>query len=87
MTPAEVVVDVFGGIVPVARILGVNRSTVWRWVQPFPAGNGTGVVPARYQQPLLKAAEVYGKTLTFAHLLVGEPGVIRHSADRKPARV
>lgn len=77
MTPAECVIDAFGGFRAAARAAGVAGSTVLRWNLPV-ARNGTGGrVPPAHWKPLLEAAKAHGKHLTEEHLRVGRPGFER----------
>jgi hypothetical protein len=87
MTPAEVVIDVFGGVRSVARVVDLAPSTVTRW-------RATGTVPSLYVHALLVAAGKAGKRLTLVELAVGRPGIGRrivtfgpHKASPKPAAV
>lgn len=72
MTPAECVIDVFGGIRSVARATGVAPSTVLRWGE-----RPTGEIPREYLQQLLDAAAKRGKRLTLEELVFGRPAIAR----------
>lgn len=72
MTPAEVVIDVFGGIRSTARQLKIEPSTVMRW------GNRSGGrIPDEHKAPLLAAAAKLGKRLTLEELVWGRSGITR----------
>ena len=71
MTPAETVIDLFGGISATARVLGVDPSSVARWKHYQGNDGKVGRVPQRYFEPLLKAALAEGKHLTPDHLIFG----------------
>lgn len=75
MTPAQVVIDVFGGVRPTARVALVNPSTVCRWLQPKARGGTGGMVPSEYMERLLDAAKAMNKHLTADHLVRGKPGI------------
>ena len=71
MTPAETVIDLFGGVSATARVLGVDVTSVARW-RHYQGNDGkVGRVPQRYFEPLLKAAAAEGKHLTPDHLIFG----------------
>jgi hypothetical protein len=76
MTPQQVVIDVFGGIRAVARVVGVAPSTVLRWGLPRKRTGNGGLIPAMYHDTLLLAAREMGKYLTADHLKVGKPGIV-----------
>lgn len=82
MTPAEVVIDTFGGVRATARVANVNASTVCRWLQARQRGGTGGMVPAEYMQTLLAAADRMGKLLTAEHLVRGKPGIHRRVIRR-----
>lgn len=77
MTPAEVVIDVFGGIRATARVLDVEPSTVCRWTWERRRGGTGGLVPQRYFEVLMIAATTRNKLLTLEHLHKGKPGITR----------
>lgn len=76
MTPQQVVIDVFGGIRAVARVVDVAPSTVLRWGLPRKRTGNGGLVPAEYHEALLLAAHERGKFLTPDHLKIGKPGIV-----------
>jgi hypothetical protein len=75
MTPQQVVIDVFGGIRAVARVVDVAPSTVLRWGIPRKRSGNGGLIPSMYHQALLSAALEQGKRLTEEHLRIGKPGI------------
>lgn len=83
MTPAEVVIDVFGGIRPAARAAGVEASTVLRWQR-------RGGVPDEYKRDLLDAAKRRRLLLSLEELTWGRPKVGRRvvsfDLDIEPVR-
>ncbi len=81
MTPAEVVIDTFGGIRATARIVDTAPSTVCRWLQPKKRGGTGGLVPQGYFAILMQTAKDQKRTLTLEHLVHGKPG-IQTSAKR-----
>lgn len=82
MTPAEVVIDVFGGVRATARVVNVNASTVCRWLQPRTRGGTGGIVPETHHATLLEAAQATGKLLSQQALTIGRPTVIRRVIHR-----
>lgn len=55
MNPAASVIQKFGGVRPLARLLNVSPSTVCRWQKPKPGGTG-GMIQAQYHGTLLGLA-------------------------------
>lgn len=82
MTPAEVVIDVFGGVRATARVAAVNASTVCRWLKPRRAGGTGGRIPPEHIDILVEAATKIGKLLTPDHLQRGKPGIERRVIRR-----
>jgi hypothetical protein len=82
MTPAEVVIDCFGGIRATARVVNVNASTVCRWMQARSRGGTGGMVPPEYGEVLLDTAIRMRKLLTAEHLIRGKPGIERRVIRR-----
>lgn len=74
MSPAEVVIDVFGGIRAAARVLDIEPSTVWRWRWETRCA---GRIPNEHLRPLLDAAQKLGKRLTLEELVWGRPAISR----------
>jgi hypothetical protein len=70
MKPADLVIARFGGVRPLARLLGLDHSSICRWTQKAPRGGG-GLIPSRYHQPLLKLAEEKGVALSADDLIRG----------------
>jgi len=71
---AEIVIERFGGVRPLARRIGRHPSSVARW--PLPSGKETrgldGRVPGNLQEKLLEAARADGIKLTAEELVSGE---------------
>jgi len=65
LTPAEVVIELFG-IRPLARELEVDPTTVVRW-----RNNDDGLIPSTYHRQLLELADRNGETLTAEDLIHG----------------
>lgn len=82
MTPAEVVIDVFGGVRATARVAQVNPSTVCRWLKRREDGGTGGMVPSEHMEQLLAAAQAMRKVLTAEHLIRGKPGIQRRIIRR-----
>lgn len=71
MTPAELVINRFGGVRKLARLLGKDPSTIHRWKQPKERGGLDGRVPSSQQVKLLDLARAQGVALTAGELVVG----------------
>lgn len=65
LTPAETVVQAFGGSRRLAALLGRNASSVYRWTY------GPGHVPAKLHSRLLELAREQRVRLTAHDLVVG----------------
>ena len=87
MTPVAVVIDVFGGIRPTARAIGVAPSTVLRWGTSTRGGRIPGTVPHPYLRRLLDAALAMDKRLTLPELVWGRPGIVRRVFTFESRRV
>lgn len=64
MTPAQVVIEIFG-VRPLARHLDISPGTVIGW-----RSNG-GLIPSRYHGPLLSLAKLRRRRLTPRMLVYG----------------
>lgn len=75
ITPAETVVAVFGGVRPLARLLGCSPSSVSRWGRRVSVrhGRSMGTIPATLHAPLLMLAKNRGIHLTATDLVLGRP--------------
>lgn len=87
MTPADIVISRFGGVRPLARLLGKDPSTIHRWRQPSSKGGLDGRVPSAVQVQLLDLAKAQGVELTPAELVVGSVSsdATTESTDGDPA--
>lgn len=70
LSPAEVVIDRFGGVRPLARLLDLDHSSVARWPKPKPRGLG-GFIPSNHHQKLLALATAKGIKLSPKDLIYG----------------
>lgn len=61
----------FGGVRPLARLLGKDPSTIHRWRQPAAKGGLDGRVPSAVQVRLLELAKLHAVALTPAELVIG----------------
>lgn len=72
LDPAATIIEMCGGIPKVMAIIGCNRSTVYRWTQPYGPRCGTGgTVPLRHVLPLMRA--VPGLTADMFFRNIGQP--------------
>lgn len=69
ITPAETVITLFGGVRPLARLLGRNPSSVVRWRKPKTEGGTGGVVPSSMQGKVLALAKAQGLPLRAEDLI------------------
>lgn len=65
-TPAQIVIETFG-IRPLARDLGINKSTIVRWRSKL-----KGRIPHCYHHHLIALARSQKRRLTMDQLLYGE---------------
>lgn len=79
MTPADIVISRFGGVRPLARLLGKDPSTIHRWKQPAEKGGLDGRVPSAVQVRLLELASLHGVALTPAELVLGNSEMVSES--------
>lgn len=70
MNPAELVISRFGGVRPLARLLGLDHSSISRWTKKKPRGLG-GLIPSRLHGPLLDLAATQKVALTAEELIRG----------------
>lgn len=64
MEPANRIIDMLGGAHAVAKEVGREPPTVYRWRYPKERGGLDGNVPADLRPALIKMAKRLGKTLT-----------------------
>lgn len=69
MTPAEKVIQVFGGVRATARLLALNSSSVSRWRMPAEKRGLDGRVPSVHQAAILRIARERGLSLVAADLI------------------
>ena len=68
-TPAQIVIDLLGGVRATARALGMAPSSVCRWTRPIEVGGGGGVVPVRRVRQVLVVARQRGLEVDAVDLL------------------
>ena len=66
--PAEYVIESFGSGSEVARVLGVDKSTVSRWKLPKEKKGTNGTIPQKYWAALLSEAQSRSIPLTVVDL-------------------
>lgn len=79
-TPAQLVIQRFGGVRRLARSVDLNASTVCRWNQ------GAGQIPRKRWNQLLTAAERDGIELSLNEIVFGGISVVKNATpDRSGA--
>lgn len=71
-TPADRVIEAFGGIRPLARAISRNPSSVLRWRRPKSEGGTGGSVPTAMQGRVLAVARARGIALEVADVVMTE---------------
>lgn len=74
MTPADKVIDAFGGVRATARALGLNSSSVSRWRMSKEERGLDGRVPSIHQSVILRIAREQGLPLCAADLIHDQQG-------------
>lgn len=64
MEPANKIITALGGTAAVARLLGVHRTRVWKYMQPREKGGTGGLIPIHHIRPLLDALRARGLPYT-----------------------
>lgn len=65
--PASLVIERFGGVCELSRLLDLDKSTVSRW-QPESSNGTRGFIPRKYWGKLLRLAKVKQVPLTLSDL-------------------
>lgn len=60
MTPADRIIDKFGGALALADLLGVNVTSIHRWTYPKSKKGTGGSIPTGRQKTLLELARAKG---------------------------
>ena len=69
-TQAERVIRKFGTAAQLARILKINKSTVYRWLWPTDRAGGTGGrIPSDKLEKIMQVARAHGVLLTDEDIL------------------
>jgi len=71
MTPARIVINRFGGVRSLARLMKLTPGSVCRWDMPKSRRGSGGFIPARHHGLLLELAKEQGKPLTLEELCFG----------------
>jgi hypothetical protein len=73
-TPAQRVIEAFGGVRKTARLLELNPATVCRWTKPRPPdGRGSGgLIPSDHHRSILDAAKREGVAITAEDLIASD---------------
>jgi amino-acid N-acetyltransferase len=59
-TPADFVIEAFGGHIPTAEALGLDLATIYRWTYPKKRKGSNGSIPSRHQPTIIRAAQERG---------------------------
>jgi hypothetical protein len=84
-SPADIVISRFGGVRPLARLLGKDPSTIHRWKQPADRGGLDGRVPSAVQVRLRDLARERGVELSPADLVLGSGAPAGGESSAAPA--
>lgn len=68
-TPAEKVINAAGSASELARLLGVDKSWVGRWLKPVSELGTSGQVPRAHYKKILELSEIKGWNLTPSDLI------------------
>lgn len=71
MTPAELVIQKFEGVRPLARALKIDHSSVARWPMPKLKRGSDGNIPSKYHARIMRLAEERGIDLSASELVFG----------------
>jgi len=69
-SPAEIVIQAFGGVNATARALDLTPSTVSKWQNHIKA-DGKGVIPRAHYKTIMKLSKEQGLKLTLNDLVFG----------------
>jgi hypothetical protein len=68
LEPAKTVIEICGGVKATAEMAGAHHTWVRRWTYPRHRHDGTGgLIPAKFQAPILAEAKRRGLPLTAEH--------------------
>ena len=70
-SPAQHVVNQFGGLRRTARKLGLSHTAVWLWLQPASRRGSGGKIPNRLQSKIRQIAIEEGRDITYEDLIDG----------------
>jgi len=71
LSPAEYVIQVFGGVRATARAIGRSPSSISKWQKPRSQGGSDGCVPNAAQRIILEQAKKQGLDITPGDLIYG----------------
>ena len=73
--PAKSIIEAFGGVDAVAKIVGRNRASVFRWTYPKDKGGTSGLIPTECQSVLYNHAVKHKMDLKAEDFMAGaKPG-------------
>lgn len=71
LTPAEYVINVFGGVRKSGRALGRTASAISKWTRSDKNGGCGGRIPSRMQEIILQVARIQKLDITPEDLVTG----------------
>lgn len=71
LNPAALVIKKFGGVRPLARLLGKDPSTVWKWRATVKRHGTGGLIPAKSQREVLLLAQRLQLGITSDDIIFG----------------
>lgn len=75
MNAAECAIQKFGGVSQLAKAIGRDRTSVWRWTQPTSKGGTGGFIPTRNVPLILEVAKKRGISFKKNELYVGSKSI------------
>lgn len=72
-SPAEIIIDRFGGHQKVAKALKISVSSVYKWTYTKDRGGTNGNVPTKHQRALLDAGQKLAEPISPADFFAPQP--------------
>lgn len=71
LSPAQYVIELFGGIRATSRAVGASPETVRKWREPKERRGCGGLIPSGWQVHILAYAGLHGLDITPADMIYG----------------